>query len=135
MAKTNRVVRNLDDAFKAYGGKRKFAEAGQGACFARGVSILGASRRRAFALAGAPRGWPLIPAGVCIFGEAGAECLKAALRARGNDRTPKGRDGKRLGGANGAGERGPTNGGEPPKPPKTSSSKCCIRRAGWMGIA
>jgi hypothetical protein len=27
MAKTNLIVRNLDDAIKAYGGKRKFAEA------------------------------------------------------------------------------------------------------------
>lgn len=35
---------------------------------------------------------------------------------RGNDRTPKGRDAKRLGGADGAGERDPTNGRGPPKP-------------------
>jgi hypothetical protein len=29
MAKTNRIVRNLDDAIKIYGGKHKFANSGQ----------------------------------------------------------------------------------------------------------
>ena len=50
--------------------------------------------------------------------------------SRGNDRTPQGRDAKRLGGADGAGERDPTNGRGPPKtcessfdPPK--SLTCC----------
>ena len=38
-----------------------------------------------------------------------------AAGSRGNDRTPEGRDAKRLGGANGAGERDPINERGPPK--------------------